>query len=276
MQRQSDDRSSSRTTVRLLESLVRLACAHAKLMFRNTVIIQDAVTAIACVASSQIQLHGYGSLSSTSSNTWGSISLGASKPSGGTSSFLHYDFPSSPDEEYIILESQIFSALHCTKETIIDRDRHSSNLEMKENINISRFQYLEDNHHSKSNNIIKNSDFKGLISQDQYSPENKNFNETFKNNASQFSEIDLDGYSNVEFLPFKKSKPDPIPVSTYESTYLNSLAAYSADSSTEGRPRIDLHEDNHPIPSTNEILLPDFSKEVVKSENFTLKFEDDW
>ena len=274
MQRQSDDRSSSRTTVRLLESLVRLACAHAKLMFRNTVIIQDAVTAIACVASSQIQLHGYGSLSSTSSNTWGSISLGASKSSGGTSSFLHYDFPSSPDEEYIILESQIFSALHCTKETIIDRDRHSSNLEMKENIKISRFQYLEDNHHSKLNNIVKNSYSKVLITQDQY-PENKNFDETFKSNASLFSEIHLDGYSNVEYSPFKKSKPDPIPISTYESTYLNSLAAYSTDSSTEA-PRIDFYADNDPIPATNEILLSDFGKEVVKSENFTLKFEDDW
>ena len=55
MQRQSEERSSGRTTVRLLESLMRLSEAHAKIMSREVVLLEDAVVAIACVNLSQEQ-----------------------------------------------------------------------------------------------------------------------------------------------------------------------------------------------------------------------------
>ncbi|XP_028295488.1 DNA helicase MCM9 isoform X2 [Gouania willdenowi] len=46
LQRQSNGRNAARTTIRMLESLSRLAEAHARIMFRESVTIEDALTAV--------------------------------------------------------------------------------------------------------------------------------------------------------------------------------------------------------------------------------------
>lgn len=75
--RNSSTRNAARTTIRLLESLIRLSEAHARLMFRDVVTIQDAVTAVTVMESS--------------------MEGGALLPTGN---ILHSCFPRDPEREY--------------------------------------------------------------------------------------------------------------------------------------------------------------------------------
>ncbi|TYK06911.1 putative DNA helicase MCM9 isoform X1 [Cucumis melo var. makuwa] len=80
LQRRSAMDNAARTTVRMLESLIRLAQAHARLMFRNEVTRLDAITAILCIESSMM--------------------TSALVDSVGNA--LHSNFTENPDEECIL------------------------------------------------------------------------------------------------------------------------------------------------------------------------------
>ncbi|KAK1796159.1 hypothetical protein P4O66_009243, partial [Electrophorus voltai] len=77
LQRQSDGRSAARTTIRMLESLGRLAEAHARLMFRETVTVEDAVIVVSVM---ECSMQGGALL--------------------GNVNALHTSFPERPGEQY--------------------------------------------------------------------------------------------------------------------------------------------------------------------------------
>ncbi|XP_064983701.1 probable DNA helicase MCM9 [Musa acuminata AAA Group] len=94
LQRRSAIHNAARTTVRMLESLIRLAQAHARLMFRNEVTQLDAIAAILCIESS--------------------MTTSAIVDSVGNA--LHSNFTDNPDEEYAKQEKLILEKLQVIEE----------------------------------------------------------------------------------------------------------------------------------------------------------------
>ncbi|XP_076450978.1 uncharacterized protein LOC143286913 [Babylonia areolata] len=87
-QRGADDRNAARTTMRLLQSMIRLAQAHARLMFRDEVLVQDAIMAVTIMESS---MQGAALL-------------------GGVNA-LHTAFPENAEEEYRLQVEMVLTRL---------------------------------------------------------------------------------------------------------------------------------------------------------------------
>ncbi|KAK3821929.1 MAG: MCM2/3/5 family-domain-containing protein, partial [Linnemannia gamsii] len=89
LQRKADLRNAARTTIRLLESLIRLSQAHARLMARNLVTVQDAVVVISLMEATA---------------QGGAAALGGINP-------LHASFPKSAEDEYWRQEASMLDRL---------------------------------------------------------------------------------------------------------------------------------------------------------------------
>ncbi|KAF6204872.1 hypothetical protein GE061_019036 [Apolygus lucorum] len=89
VQRRNEITNASRITVRLLESLVRLAQAHAKFMFRSEVTVRDAVISVSLMEAS----HQASSIDAFMSNP------------------IQTTFPLDPEEEYIETAQNILGKL---------------------------------------------------------------------------------------------------------------------------------------------------------------------
>ncbi|XP_007427819.2 DNA helicase MCM9 [Python bivittatus] len=151
MQRQSDCRNAARTTIRLLESLIRLAEAHARLMFREIVTVEDAVTVVSVMESSM----------------QGGALLGGANA-------LHTSFPENPGEQYKIQCQLILKKLelqHLLQEELKRLDRLQNgnsgpSLQCKEaSLDNHTFGKLEQRIHSQhSDNKENNSHLQPLSS----------------------------------------------------------------------------------------------------------------
>ncbi|KAI8360459.1 MCM2/3/5 family-domain-containing protein [Mortierella sp. GBAus27b] len=115
LQRKADLRNAARTTIRLLESLIRLSQAHARLMARDFVTIQDAIVIVSLM---EVTAQG-----------------GAATPSGINP--LHASFPKSGEEEYFRQEEVMLRRLglsHLASQPSMAADAGSgSNVEASEN-----------------------------------------------------------------------------------------------------------------------------------------------
>ncbi|KAG7391519.1 DNA helicase mcm9 [Phytophthora pseudosyringae] len=92
-QRASDSRSAARTTIRLLESLTRIAQAHARLMCHSEVAVMDAVVAVFVME-----------VSKSTDNCSDMLE-------GGVESVLHSNFSDNPEEEYALQEKLVLDYL---------------------------------------------------------------------------------------------------------------------------------------------------------------------
>ena len=113
-QRAADSRNAARTTIRLLESMIRISEAHARLMFRDFVTVQDAVVAITIMESS---MHSSALLN---------------KDEG----CLHTSFPSDPDDEYIKQAITILTKLRLEdilKKVLSEEEERKNNFAKAEN-----------------------------------------------------------------------------------------------------------------------------------------------
>jgi DNA helicase MCM9 len=96
LQRSCESRSAARTTIRLLESLTRLSQAHARLMFHEEVLVQDAIVAVFLMENSK-NVHGYDNSHSFLQGMMNGV--------------LTCDFAEDPEIEYAVQEEMILEAL---------------------------------------------------------------------------------------------------------------------------------------------------------------------
>ncbi|XP_042857902.1 DNA helicase MCM9-like [Penaeus japonicus] len=153
LQRQTDQRSQARTTIRLLESLVRLCQGHARLMMRHEVTVQDAVVAVTLMEASM---------------------CGASLITGINP--LHTAFPASPREEYrtqvkIVLESLgLFDILTEEMRKINEEERLCANASLTQPKPPAKKAHGAESEAPQTAKYVPKNVFKPSVSEDKGNP----------------------------------------------------------------------------------------------------------
>ena len=174
LQRQSEDRSTARTTVRLLESLMRLSEAHAKLMFRDEVLLIDAVIAIYLVSASQSST----SILDDYSN-------------------LQTDFPSSSEESYAEHEEKVFRLLH------YDQKKLNEEIENKKKIKTNTNTHTNNNNNNNDNDNNNNDNDDDNNNDNNEAKRNDNDNNIVRfstNNDDQLKQLSSRQWKQIQVL----------------------------------------------------------------------------
>ncbi|CAL8072282.1 unnamed protein product [Orchesella dallaii] len=112
LQRDSAYRNVARTTVRMFESLIRLAEGHARLMYRDCVLIHDAITAVSLMEASM------------------QTSALASMPNS-----LHISFPEDPLQEYYNQAKLLLETLGLPKLWAVEKIYLENFMKTSKNVN---------------------------------------------------------------------------------------------------------------------------------------------
>ncbi|XP_071789182.1 uncharacterized protein [Asterias amurensis] len=140
-QRQADQRNAARTTIRLLESTVRLSQAHARLMCHDTVMVMDAVAAVSVMEST----------------------MQGAALMGGVNA-LHTSFPEEPETEYrtqaelILAHLGLQDVLQSELQRLDDVNREHSLLENPKNQTMSNVNHTTEADPSRIEGINKTMD----------------------------------------------------------------------------------------------------------------------
>ena len=111
LQRRSGGMKQARINIRMLESLVRLTQAHARLMYRDECLLLDAVMAVMVMEHSALSC---GLLAERSSRSTAGLVWSSAMPV--LPSALHVEFSQRPEEEYDQWEAAILSRLGMQEE----------------------------------------------------------------------------------------------------------------------------------------------------------------
>ncbi|CAH8506918.1 unnamed protein product [Schistosoma turkestanicum] len=162
--------SFSRRTLRLLESLVRLTKAHARLMCRNEATIEDAVIVIYLVDCSLY------STSSIKTNQYNSNNYSLSNFIS-PELIVSMNIPDNASMDYIQIEQLVFSTLNYNNKSI-NKDVHSNH---DENVYANRFK-------QNYSNTCKNIHLEPLLSSTQLITNSSNNNNNNVESRKSYSE----------------------------------------------------------------------------------------
>ncbi|XP_053605707.1 DNA helicase MCM9-like isoform X2 [Plodia interpunctella] len=271
MQRKSEHRDPSRTTVRMLDSLVRLSHAHCRLMYRTTILPVDAVVAVSLVDLSMQDC-----------------------TLDDTVDALHSTFQKYPDMEYLCTAKKLLSKLnlqeiwrnellyyakllqvdHKTLETSID----SGNCHL-----FAKYDDVADENTPLSSSIVTSSYFKVIKTRDDDNFEDKE-NE---DNKKQFQDMNVNeklAATLKKHAALNKSEKKPptvqkktrkrkeVTVNVKRTSNINAKKAKRVDNSIES----DVSDSDEVFDDSNVILnaVPSVN-DVFKNLGIELNFDDE-